>query len=406
MKRMSAVILAGGRGKRMGILCQERPKSTLPFAGRFRVIDFSLSNCTHSGIGNIAVLTDFQCPYIADYLDGVASWIPVSHEGLRVLKPKVGSYQGTADAVYQNCEYLQRNGADVILILAADHVYKMDYRKMLDFHKQAAADVTVGVVSVPIEKARRFGIVTASADGRIIDFAEKPEVPASNLASMGIYIFNREVLLERLIEDAVKPSSPHDFGYAIIPKMVDQDKVFAYKFNGYWQDIGTPEAYYEANMELTREPPSFSLNGRWPILTKDDNLPSPKISQQGSVKHSLIGPGCVIKGEVENSILSPGVRVEEQAAVRNSVIMSNTTIGEYSVVDHCILDEEVNIGKYCYVGFGAGLTSGNSDITILGRNVTVPYHTAIGSKCKILANVGLAEFTTNAIPSGAIITQQ
>jgi len=405
VKRASAVILAGGQGKRMGILCQYRPKPALPFAGRFRVIDFSLSNCIHSGIDNIAVLIDFWCQIIADYLDGGVSWLPIDPEKLHILEPKTDSYKGTADAVYQNREYLRRSEADRILILAGDHVYKMDYRKMLAFHEQVAADVTVGVVSVPIEQAHRFGMVNVSAEGRIIDFAEKPRIPATNLASMGIYIFNREVLLERLAEDAAQPSSPHDFGYAVIPKVVASDNVFAYEFNSYWQDIGTPGAYYEANMELTHEMPSFSLDGKWHVFTKDNSLPSPEISQQGSVQHSLIGPGCIVGGKVENSVLSPGVTVEEQAVVRNSLIMSKTTIGKHSVVDRCILDEEVNIGKFCYIGFGTSLNSRNRDITILGRSVTVPPHTAIGSDCEILPDVGPADFTTNTIPSGAVVSQ-
>ena len=356
-------------------------------------------------IDNIAVLVDFQSHWLTDYLDGGALWLPTDPERLHILEPKAGSYKGTADAVYQNREYVRRSDTDRILILAGDHVYKMDYRKMLAFHEQAAADVTVGVVSVPIEQAHRFGTVNVNAEGRIIDFTEKPRIPSSNLASMGIYILNREILLERLIEDAAQPSSPHDFGYAVIPKVVASDNVFAYKFNSYWQDIGTPEAYYEANMELTYEMPSFSLDGSWPIFTKDNSLPSPKISQQGSVKHSLIGPGCVIGGKVENSILSPGVIVEEQAVVRNSVIMSKTTIGKHSVIDRCILDEEVNIGKFCYIGFGANLNSKNRGITILGRSVTVPPHTAIGSDCEILHDVGPADFTVSAIPSGAVVSQ-
>ena len=312
----------------MGILCQCRPKPALPFAGRFRVIDFSLSNCIHSGIGDIAVLIDFGSQVIADYLDGGASWLPIDPERLHILEPK--------------------------------------------------------------------------AEGRIIDFTEKPRIPATNLASMGIYIFNREVLLEHLAEDAAQPSSPHDFGYAVIPRMVASDNVFAYQFNSYWQDVGTSGAYYEANMELTHEMPSFTLDGGWPIFTKDYSLPSPKVSQQGSVNHSLIGPGC--RGKVENSVLSPGVTVEEQAVVRNSLIMSKTTRDKHSVVDHCILDEEVNIGKFCYVGFGASLNPRNRDITILGRSVTVPAHTAIGSDCQILPDVGPADFTTNTIPSGAVVS--
>lgn len=388
MKSVLAIILAGGRGKRMDILCRGRAKPALPFAGRFRVIDFSLSNCVNSGIHDIAVLADYERRPMADYLGAGASWGLGQRGNFQVLEPKSGSYKGTADAIYQNLWYLDKGAAELILVLAADHVYKMDYRKMLASHERVGADVTVGVISVPIEEAHRFGIVTVNAEGRIIEFIEKPRIPASSLASMGIYVFNRGILTERLIEDAAQPSSPHDFGHAVIPKMVKQDKVFAYKFDGYWQDIGTVESYYAANMELTRQMPSFSLNGSWPVFTKENGSLAPEISELTIVKHSLISPGCVIKGEVERSVLSPGVRVEEEAVVRDSAIMANTTIGKHSVVDRCILDEEVNIGKFCYIGFGASLIPGNWDITVLGRGVTVPPYTAICRNCKILTWCG------------------
>ena len=403
MKKVLAMVLAGGRGKRMGLLCQGRAKPSLPFAAEYRVIDFSLSNCIHSGIGSIMVLVDYQRRYMADYLDG-DSWIPAHFGSFDVLGPKASSYKGTADAIYQNLAYVEKQGADVVLILAADHIYKMDYRKMLAFHEQAGADVTVGVISVPIEEANRFGIVTVDAEGRIIDFVEKPRIPKTNLASMGIYAFNKKILAERLIEDAAESSSPHDFGHAIIPKMIRRDKVFAYSFDGYWWDIGTIEAYYQANMELTHEAPAFSLDGTWPIFTRDNNVLPPKVSQGGNITHSIISPGCVVEGEVENSILSPGVRVEEEAVVRNSVVMANTVIGKHSVVDRCILDEEVTIGKFCYIGFGESLLSGNWDITVLGRRVTVPSFTAVGRNCRILPNVGPADFATRAIPSGMIVS--
>ena len=403
MKKVLAMILAGGRGKRMGLLCQGRAKPALPFAAEYRVIDFSLSNCVHSEISDMAILVDYQRRHMAHYLGG-GFWMPARFNSFDVLEPKVGSYKGTADAVYQNLDYIEKHGADIVLILAADHVYKMDYRKMLAFHEQAGADVTVGVISVPIEEANRFGIVSVDAQGRMIDFVEKPKIPKSNLVSMGIYAFNTKVLAKRLTEDTTEPSSPHDFGHAIIPKMMKRDKVFAYRFDGYWWDIGTIEAYYQANMELTREAPSFSLNGGWPVFTRDNNVVPPKVSQQGNVRHSLTSPGCVIEGEVENSILSHGVRVEEKAVVRNSVVMANTVIGKHSVVDYCILDEEVTIGKFCYIGFGESLISGNWDITVLGRKVVVPPFTAIGRNCKILPNVEPADFTTRAIPSGTIVS--
>jgi glucose-1-phosphate adenylyltransferase len=247
MKNTVAMILAGGRGKRMDILCHGRSKPVLPYAGMWRVIDFSLSNCLHSGISNIAALIDYQRQCTAEYLQ---EWSTSNTGGssLHILEPKLDSYKGTSDAVYQNLDYLRDSDPEAVLVLAGDHIYKMDFRKMLDFHQQKKADVTVGVIRVPIQQANRFGITTLDADSRITDFVEKPHHPTSNLASMGIYIFKPEVLIEHLIEDNAQPASLHDFGYALIPQMVMWNKVFAYEFNGYWRDIGTIDSYHEANM--------------------------------------------------------------------------------------------------------------------------------------------------------------
>ncbi|MBI4284635.1 MAG: NTP transferase domain-containing protein [Chloroflexi bacterium] len=401
MERVLAMILAGGRGTRMEILCQGRPKPALPFAGKFRVIDFSLSNCYHSQIDNIAVLTDYQRSNIANYL---RRWHLVNNspKNFHILEPKNSSYKGTADAVYENLDYLERHGTDSLLVLAGDHVYKMDYRKMLTFHRRVKADVTVGVVSVPITQAHRFGCLSVGPEKRIVDFVEKPRLPQSNLVSMGIYLFSRDVLAKRLIADAPQPNSPHDFGYAILPRMVREDRVFAYEFKDYWQDIGTPESYYKANMDLARETPAFSLDGSWPVLTEDNSwLPSRK-SAHAIVKNSIVSPGCVIKGHVENSVLSPGVCIEEEAIVKNSVLMSNVFVGYHSVVNSCVLDEGVNIGKFCFLGFGASPVP-NGDVSVLGRSVAIPPHTAIGCKSKVLPNVTCADFTSRTVPQGAVI---
>ncbi len=396
MKELAAMVLAGGRGRRMDILCHDRAKPSLPFAGRYRVIDFVLSNSIHSEIHEIAILTDYQRSSMADYL---REWYLVNGSNCRLylLEPKLSVYKGTADAVYQNSIYLWRQTASRVLVMAADHIYTMDYRKMLEFHERAGADVTIGVISVPIEEAHRFGVATVNAEGRITDFLEKPEIPPSSLASMGIYIFNKEVLLEHLTKDAARLSLPHDFGHAIIPDMVNRDRVFAYEFSGYWCDIGTIEAYYKANMELVYELPSFSLDGPWPVLTVERNLPYPNVTGPGNVKRSLISPGCVIKGMVENSILSHGVRIEEHAVVRNSIIMANTIVGEHSVITSSILDEEVNVGDFCHIGLGAGLISGSEDISVLGRGMAVPSYTTIGCNDKVMPNGVLAAPVTDPL---------
>ena len=390
MKTVLAIILAGGRGTRMGLLCQGRPKPILPFAARFRIIDFTLSNCVHSGIHDIAILLDYGRDALRDYLCKGSRWGAECGASLQILEPRSGSYEGTADAVYQNVLHFNEKAAELVLVLAADHVYRMDYGKMIAFHEEKGADVTVGVVPVPIEQAYRFGIVTTNANGRIIDFIEKPKVPEGNLASMGIYVFNKNVLIERLIEDAADPLSPHDFGYAVIPKMLSQDKVFAYEFDGYWRDIGTVEAYYEANMELIIEPPCLNFEHSWPILSKDDSLPPAMVSGAASLRNSLVSRGCIVRGQVKNSILSSGVNVAEHAVVKNSVLMSNTTIGRYSLVDRCILDEGVTVGEFCHIGSEGGPKAINWGITTVGRGVAIPSYTVIGPLSWPLPSLGIS----------------
>lgn len=383
--KMQAIILAGGLGQRLGILCYPRPKPVLPFAGGFRVIDFTLSNCIHSGISNIAALVDHQRKHMSNYIQ---EWGHINANGanVQILEPKAGSYGGTADAIYQNIDFLETHSPETVLVLAGDHVYRMDYREMLAFHEQVGADVTIGVVSVPRKQVHRFGIVTVNTQGKIVDFVEKPRTAKSNLASMGIYIFNRQVLVDSLTEDSRERSSSHDLGRIIIPRMVNRYKVFAYKFKGYWQDIGTIEAYYGANMELIRKLPSLSLNGNWPILANAYNVLPPKTTNYNNAKNSLIGDGCVIDGEVENSILFPAVTVRKQATIRNSIVMSNTVVGRYSTVDHSILDESVNVGEFSYIGFKDGSTEKEKSITVLGKGVRVPDYSAVRRSCRMTLN--------------------
>lgn len=402
MKKLTSVILAGGQGKRMDILCYGRAKPGLPFAGQFRIIDFTLSNCIHSGIGEIAVLIDYQRSYMADYL---RAWNRVNYGqySLSILPPRAGYYKGTADAVYQNRDHLIKYNTPHILILAADHVYKMDYRKMLNYHQNKMADITIGVIPVEIDQAHRFGIVQTDIKGRITDFSEKPKYPSSNLASMGIYIFNKDVLLEQLVEDSVHENSVHDFGHSIIPKLIKKHRIFAYTYNGYWQDIGTIEAYYQASMELTRKLPSFSLDSNWPIHTRDNILPSSYMNTQGSTNRSIISRDCIVKGEVEDSIISPGVRVEENAVVKNSVIMANSVIESDSIIDRCILDEDVYIGKSCKIGIGTSLLPGNWDITIIGKGSRIPPHTIIARNCKIMPHVKPEDFSSRTVLPGTVL---
>ncbi len=403
MNETLAMVMAGGRGKRMDIFCQQRPKPTLPFAGKFRVIDFTLSNCIHSQIRNIAALVDYQRPAMTEYLK---RWNAANSEKgcLSILPPQAGSYAGTADAVYQNLRYLDKQGSDRVLILAGDHIYNMDYQQMLAFHDAARADVTVGVVRVPMQEAHRFGTVISEPGGRIKEFEEKLAQPRSNIASMGLYVFNHDFLARRLAEDADDPDSPHDFGYAILPRIVKTDRVFAYEFEGYWQDIGTVEAYYEANMQLIRENPHLNIESDRPILSSRETSSLPQMGKTGEVVNSLISPGCVIEGYVENSILSPGVKIGERAKVINSIVMNNTRIDYHSVVDRCILDEGVEIGKFCYVGFGTAPLPSVCDITLVGKDVNVAPQTAIGRKSKILPGLRLADLGSRFVAPGTVVS--
>jgi glucose-1-phosphate adenylyltransferase len=396
MRKAVGVIMAGGRGKRMDVLCRVRPKPALPFAGILNVIDFTLSNCIYSGINDLAVLTDYQRSYMARYL---RAWgLSNAARSLRVLEPATGSYEGTADAVFQNLRYLDELNAQNVLILAGDHIYKMDYRDMIASHEQTGADVTVGVIRVPIEEICRFGTATVGDDGEVLEFVEKSKNSRSNLASMDIYVFKRDILGQRLAENA-QTDLPHDFGYTILPGMVGRDKVSAYEFTGYWQDIGTPQAYYAANMELLSEQPRFSLDGTKPVLTRHLNLPAPRISDQAVVVNSLVSPGCVIKGYVKDSILSPGVWVDERAEVWKSVVMPDTFIGYHSVVDSCIIDERVNIGKLCCVGLGQSLLPGDCDIAVLRKGVNVPSHTVIRRNSRVLPHADASVLKSNPIAS-------
>jgi glucose-1-phosphate adenylyltransferase len=347
-------------------------------------------------------MTDYRRSSMAEYL---SRWHQSNARAinLHVLEPRNSSYRGTADAVYQNLDHFDKKRVDTVLVLAGDHVYKLDYRRMLAFHRGVKADVTVGVYPVPVEQAHRFGTVTVDASGRIWDFIEKSPRPQSNLASMGIYIFNREVLNQRLIEDARDPISQHDFGYNLLPDMVKRDRVFAYRFDGYWRDIGTVEAYFKANMELIGEQPCFNLDGTSPILTLEPGQPPPCIGRQAIIQNSLVSPGCVVRGKVENSILSPRVWVDELAVVRNSVIMENTFIGRHSIIDSSVLDEGVSIGEQCNIGCGNGLAQDYRNITVVGKGVTVPPRVTIERSCKVLPYIGLSGFATNhAIDSVAM----
>ena len=418
MSDILAVIMAGGQGERLSLLSEKRAKPAVPFAGKYRIIDFALSNCVNSDIYDVAVLTQYRPHSLNDHIGIGKPWdLDRRRGGVHLLQPYVGRqdsdwYSGTADAVYQNLDFIMESRADYVLVLAGDHIYRMDYRSMIAFHQQRAADVTLGAVVIPIEEGSRFGILETDADGRVVSFEEKPANPKGTLGSMGIYVFNREVLARMLVEDAGNDSSKHDFGRNIIPGMLHGgQRVFAYPFSGYWQDVGTIQSYWEAHMELLEDPPAFDLYDRsWVIHTLSEERPPAHVLDECQVTRSLISHGCIIRGRVENSVLSPGVVVEKGALVRDSIIFSGSVVGAGSVVDRAILDKEVVIGKHCRIGHGDDMTPNkgeperlNTGITLVGKRSCLPDNLTVGRNCKIGTDLRPQDFTTDTLASGETV---
>jgi len=349
------MLLAGGRGSRLKSLTEQLAKPAVTFGGKYKIIDFPLTNCVRSGIDTVGVMTQYQPLLLHDYIGKGQHWdLDILRGGVWILPPhsKPGStvwYSGTANAVYQNQDFVDTFSPEYVLILAGDHVYKMDYSSMLDYHKNVRADCTIAVIEVPIKDASRFGIMNTALDDSITDFEEKPINPKSNLASMGIYIFDWRVLREYLNKDENDPESSHDFGKNIIPDMLsDGRRLFAYRFDGYWKDVGTEESLWQANMDLLDDLHLGFEN--WNILSRTAGSPPHYISPTGSIKNTLITEGCEIYGKVENSILSVGVIVEEGAVVRDSVIMENARICKNATVDYAILDENTIVEEGAAVG--------------------------------------------------------
>jgi glucose-1-phosphate adenylyltransferase len=423
MSKVLAIILAGGQGERLSLLSQKRAKPAVPFAGKYRIIDFALSNCVNSGISDVAVLTQYRPHSLHDHIGIGKPWdLDRQKGGVHLLQPYVGRqesdwYQGTADAVYQNLGFIMESRYDYVLVLAGDHIYRMDYAPMITFHEQHRADVTLGAVVVSLEEGHRFGILETDAEGRVVSFEEKPREPRGTLGSMGIYVFDRETLIRVLIENARAAetgSSPtqHDFGRNIIPTMVEhKERVYAYPFAGYWQDVGTIHSYWEAHMKLLDDHPSFDLyDPSWVIHTRSEERPPAHVRSGAHIVQSLISHGCIIKGHVEHSVLSPGVVVEEGAIVRNSILLFDTVVGAGSVVDHTITDKEVVIGKQCQIGYGDDMTPNklephllDSGITLIGKRTHLPDNLEVGRNCKIGTDLRPEDFITDTLASGDTI---
>jgi len=412
-----AMLLAGGEGSRLCLLSEKRAKPAVPFGSKYRIIDFALSNAVNSGIFDIGVLTQYRPASLNEHIGSGRPWdLDRTRGGVELLQPFLGWaetdwYRGTADAVYQNLYVLEHTRADELLILSGDHVYKMDYNPMYAFHASHPGAVTVAVKPVPAHLTSQFGILTAGRAGRVESFEEKPRRARSTLASMGVYIFSR-ALLERLLpEDAADPLSRHDFGRDLLPRLVAEGEVYAYAYDGYWADIGTVESYYQANMELTRVDADLDLRDPdWPIHTVSYDLPPLIAGGGGQVSQSLIGSGCILRGTVEHSVLSPGVIVERGAVVRDSIVLNNCWIGRDAVLDRAILDKNVFVGHGARVGHGDDLTPNarcpehlSSGLTIVGKGTRLPEGLVVGHNCRIAPDLVEREFTAAQLPSGACL---
>lgn len=350
-KEIVAMILAGGQGSRLGKLTKEIAKPAVPFGGNYRIIDFALSNCANSGISSVGVVTQYQPLVLNAHVDNGASWGLNTHDGgATILQPYTNIdgekwFKGTAHAIYQNFGFIDRYDPEYLLVLSGDHIYKMDYQKMLDFHKEKEAALTVGVIPVPIEEAPRFGIMATDNSGRIIEFQEKPKVPKGNLASMGIYIFNYQKLKRYMIDNQAKNRSMEDFGMDVIPAYLrNSEEVIAYSFKDYWKDVGTVESLWEANMEFLN--PEHALNIRdenWRVYSRNPNSPPQFLTETSKVTDSMIVDGCYVAGEINHSILSHNVKVGKGSVIKDSFIMSNVVIGENVTIDHAIVGESARI---------------------------------------------------------------
>ena len=371
-KECVAMLLAGGQGSRLGVLTEKIAKPAVSFGGKYRMIDFSLSNCVNSGIDTVGVLVQYKPTVLNRYLGTGAAWdLDAAWGGVHILPPyatQTGGewYEGTADAIYHNIDFIDEYDPEYVLILSGDHLYQMDYNLMLDFHKLMDADLTVAVKTVPWEEASRFGIMSVDDEMRITRFSEKPKNPDSNLASMGIYIFTWKTLRAALLADHDNPESEKDFGKNIIPMLLSQNKkLFAYVFSGFWADVGTIPSYYYTQMDLLKSEPEFKLHDiRMHILSNLNEHPSTFIGEAAQVEHSMVCNGCEIHGTVINSILSPGAAVEKGAVVRDSILLPDSVVGEGAVVERTILDEKAAIPAGASIG-GAG------KITVVGTRDTM-----------------------------------
>ena len=414
-KEMIAMLLAGGQGSRLGVLTEKVAKPAVAFGGKYRIIDFPLSNCINSGIDTVGVLTQYRPLRLNTHIGIGIPWdLDRNEGGVTVLPPYEKStssewYTGTANAIYQNLAYMEQYNPDYVLILSGDHIYKMDYEVMLDFHKANKADITIACMPVPIEEASRFGIMVTDESNRITEFEEKPEHPSSNLASMGIYIFSWPVLKDALI--ALKDQNGCDFGKHILPYCKEKgQRLFAYEYNGYWKDVGTLGSYWEANMELIDIIPEFNLYEEfWRIYTKGDVIPPQYISEDAVVDKCIIGEGTEVYGEVHNSVIGPNVVIGRGSVIRDSIIMKNTSVGENVVMDKAIVAEDVVVGNNVVIGCGEEAPNVlkpavySFGLAAIGENSVIPDNVKIGKNTAISGVTTKEDYPDGELAAGQVI---
>ena len=390
-KRIVAMLLAGGQGSRLSVLTNRMAKPAVPFGGKYRIIDFPLSNCVNSDIDTVGVLTQYEPLELNAYLGTGQAWdLDRSTGGVYVLPPYVSGsrgewYSGTANAIYQNMAFIERYDPEYVLIISGDHIYKMDYALMLRCHTEKEADATIAVLRVPMEEAHRFGIMNTDETNRIVEFEEKPKNPKSDKASMGIYIFNWPVLKRFLCEDERDPASDNDFGKNIIPKMIAAGKKMqAYDFSGYWKDVGTVQSLWEANMDLLEAPPKLDLHDKdWRIYSKSPIMPPQYVSPSANIKNSMITEGCVVQGSVTRSVLFAGVTVEEGATIADSVIMPGSVVKKDALIFKAIIGENALIGEKSFIGAQKLPSDGNYDTSLTGDITLIASDTELEAQSRI-----------------------
>jgi len=388
-KEWIAMLLAGGQGSRLGVLTKNMAKPALPFGCKYRIIDFTLSNCVNSGIDTVGVLTQYQPLELNEYIGNGSAWdLNRMFGGVHILPPYQQSeggkwYKGTANAVYQNLTFIDRYDPEYVIVLSGDHIYKMDYEKMLEQHKKNGADCSIAVLNVPLNEASRFGIMNADEDGRIFEFEEKPKHPKSTLASMGVYIFNYEKLKKYLKADEKDKTSDNDFGKNIIPQMLSSgEKIYAYRFDGYWKDVGTIKSLWQANMDILDSSEPLKLSQRdWRIYSQNPILPPQFVSKESKVTNSIMSEGCEIYGEVKNSVIFSGVKIGRGCRICNSVIMPDTVIGENCKIDYSI------VGSNCILGSGCRVNGREENITVLANKIKLADKVEIAAGEAVRASV-------------------